>query len=115
MGLDVHQASIVVAVAEDDDQPPQVWDKIPNEPSAVRKLVNKLGHRRCGGVSGLPHLGFQGGGVIGGVASRRSAPHGLARLFQSRRTAARCGQTERSRRIASSWRMSRIYPLVSPL
>jgi transposase len=43
LGLDVHKASIVVAVAEDDDQPPQVWDKIPNEPEAVRKMVKKLG------------------------------------------------------------------------
>ena len=43
VSLDVHQASIVVAVAEDDDQQPQVWDKIPNEPLAVRKLVKKLG------------------------------------------------------------------------
>jgi transposase len=42
LGLDVHKASIAVALAEDNDQPPQLWDKIPNEPSAVRKMVKKL-------------------------------------------------------------------------
>jgi transposase len=48
VGLDVHKATISVAIAEDDDQPPQLWDKIPNEPAAVRKMVKKLsqgGHR----------------------------------------------------------------------
>jgi len=43
LGLDVHKASISVAVAEDDDRAPEFWDKIPNEPSAVRKMVRKLG------------------------------------------------------------------------
>src|SRR2546430_12741922 len=43
LGLDVHKASISVAVAKDDDQAPEFWDKIPNEPSAVRKMVRKLG------------------------------------------------------------------------
>ncbi len=43
VGLDVHKATIVVAVAEDGDQQPESWDKIPNDPSAVRKMVKKLG------------------------------------------------------------------------
>ena len=42
VGLDVHKATIVVAVAEDDDRPPELWDTIPNDPAAVRKLVRKL-------------------------------------------------------------------------
>lgn len=42
LGLDVHKATIAVAIAEDDDQPPQMWDTIPNEPAAVRKMVRKL-------------------------------------------------------------------------
>jgi len=42
LGLDVHKATIAVAVAEDDDQQPQMWDTIPNEPGAVRSMVRKL-------------------------------------------------------------------------
>lgn len=42
LGLDVHKATITVAVAEDNDQPPEVWDTIPNEQAAVRKMVRKL-------------------------------------------------------------------------
>jgi transposase len=48
VGLDVHKATIAVAVAEDNDQPPEVWGTIPNDPAAVRKMVRKLsqsGHR----------------------------------------------------------------------
>jgi len=47
LGLDVHKATITVAVAEDDDRPPERWDKIPNEPAAVRKMVTRLSRDGC--------------------------------------------------------------------
>ena len=42
VGLDVHRATIAVATA-DVDQPPTSYGKIPNDPAAVRKLMQKLG------------------------------------------------------------------------
>lgn len=42
IGLDVHKATISVAVA-DADAPPVSYGKIPNDPSAVRKLMARLG------------------------------------------------------------------------
>jgi hypothetical protein len=64
VGLDVHKATISVAIAEDDDQPPQLWDKIPNEPAAVRKMVKKLskgGHRlNAAYEAGRPGTGCAG-------------------------------------------------------
>jgi transposase len=42
IGLDVHRASIAVAVA-DEDQPPTSHSSIANDPSAVRKLMSRLG------------------------------------------------------------------------
>src|SRR5919201_5381555 len=42
IGLDVHRATIAVAVA-DDDAPPASYGVIANEPAAVRKLMTRLG------------------------------------------------------------------------
>jgi transposase len=43
VGLDVHKASIAVAVAEEGGQPPDSHGIIANDPSAVRKLFRHLG------------------------------------------------------------------------
>jgi transposase len=42
VGLDVHKATIAVAVAEDGSQP-EPWGTIANDPSAIRRLVRELG------------------------------------------------------------------------
>lgn len=42
LGLDVHKATISVAIA-DEDRGPTSYGKIANEPSAVRKLMTRLG------------------------------------------------------------------------
>jgi hypothetical protein len=42
LGLDVHKATITVALAEDGSQP-VVYGTIANDPSSVRKLVGQLG------------------------------------------------------------------------
>jgi transposase len=42
VGLDVHRATIAVAVA-DDDRPPVSYGTIANDPTAVRKLMTRLG------------------------------------------------------------------------
>jgi len=42
VGLDVHKATIAVAVAED-GSPPASWGNIANDPTALRKLVRQLG------------------------------------------------------------------------
>jgi transposase len=44
LGLDVHKATIAVAVAEASG-PPVLYGTIANDPGAVRKLVNQLGHQ----------------------------------------------------------------------
>jgi transposase len=43
IGLDVHRATIAVATADDDGSPPSTYGTIANEPSAVRKLMTRLG------------------------------------------------------------------------
>lgn len=43
IGLDVHRATIAVAIAEDDGQPPTSYGTIANDPSAIRKLMGRLG------------------------------------------------------------------------
>ena len=43
IGLDVHRATIAVAVAEDDGSPPTSYATIANDPSALRKLITRLG------------------------------------------------------------------------
>jgi transposase len=43
IGLDVHRATIAVAVAEDDGSPPTSYATIANDPSALRKLMTRLG------------------------------------------------------------------------
>ena len=42
LGLDVHKATIAVAIAEESG-PPVLYGTISNDPGAVRKLVNQLG------------------------------------------------------------------------
>ena len=42
LGLDVHKATIAVAVAEDSGAP-VLFGTIVNEPKAVRKMVSRLG------------------------------------------------------------------------
>jgi transposase len=44
IGLDVHRATIAVAVAEDDGSPPTSDAIIANDPAAIRKLITRLGH-----------------------------------------------------------------------
>ena len=62
LGLDVHAASIAVAVAESSGEVRLVGE-IPNEPGAVRRLVKRLDHQNgqrasaayCGGsIVGIP-------------------------------------------------------------
>jgi transposase len=55
IGLDVHRASISVAIA-DADQPPTSYGTIANEPSAVRKLVTRLG-----GADVRLHVAYEAG------------------------------------------------------
>lgn len=55
LGLDVHKATIAVAVA-DTDQPPVSYGTIPNDPDAVRKLV-----RRLGGPEVCLHVAYEAG------------------------------------------------------
>ncbi len=43
IGLDVHRATIAVAIAEDDGSPPTSYGSIANEPAAIRKLMLRLG------------------------------------------------------------------------
>jgi transposase len=43
IGLDVHRATIAVAIAEDDGRPPTSYGNIANDPSAIRKLMTRLG------------------------------------------------------------------------
>jgi transposase len=45
VGLDVHKASITVAVADGGGGRPELWGEIPNTEAAVRKLVRKLEKR----------------------------------------------------------------------
>ena len=42
IGLDVHKASISVAIAEESG-PPTSYGKVANDPSAMRKLMTRLG------------------------------------------------------------------------
>jgi transposase len=42
VGLDVHRATIAVALAEEEGSPAD-YGTIPNEPSSIRKLMVKLG------------------------------------------------------------------------
>src|SRR5215216_503272 len=42
VGLDVHAATIAVAVV-DEDEPPMSYGTIANDPTAVRKLITRLG------------------------------------------------------------------------
>lgn len=44
VGLDVHAATIAVAVAEAGRESARFWGQIENTPEAVRKLMNKLGN-----------------------------------------------------------------------
>jgi transposase len=44
LGLDVHKASISVAIAEESG-PPALFGNIANDPGSVRKLVNQLGRK----------------------------------------------------------------------
>ena len=48
IGLDVHHASISVAIAEDDGSPATSYATIPNDPTALRKLITRLGHPQDG-------------------------------------------------------------------
>jgi transposase len=48
IGLDVHKASISVAIAHDDRQEPQFIGEIPNTGPAVAKLVGRLNERFAG-------------------------------------------------------------------
>jgi transposase len=43
VGMDVHKATIAVALASPGQQRPRFWGTIANTPEAVRKLVGKLG------------------------------------------------------------------------
>ncbi len=45
IGLDVHKATIAVAIAEEEGSPSS-YGTIANEPDAVRKLVARLGGKR---------------------------------------------------------------------
>src|SRR5438034_11473463 len=55
IGLDVHRATIAVAIA-DSDQPPASYGTIANDAAAVRKLLTRLG----GGAVRL-HVAYEAG------------------------------------------------------
>lgn len=44
VGLDVHKATIAVAVADEGNGVPVAYGTVPNEPAAVRRLVKELAH-----------------------------------------------------------------------
>ncbi|MCE9680745.1 hypothetical protein [Halomonas alkalisoli] len=48
IGLDVHKASISVAIAEAGRKAPAFRGEIPNEPQAIDKLVRQLSQRFVG-------------------------------------------------------------------
>ena len=56
IGLDVHRATIAVAIAEDDRSPPTSYGTIANEPSAIRKLMKRLG-----GPNARLHVAYEAG------------------------------------------------------
>ena len=43
IGLDVHKATISVAIAEQEGGPPSTYGTIANDPSAIRTLMTRLG------------------------------------------------------------------------
>lgn len=55
VGLDVHRATISVAIA-DPDQSPVSYGKIPNEPTAIHKLMQRLG-----GAERFLHVAYEAG------------------------------------------------------
>ena len=55
IGLDVHRATIAVALA-DEEGPPRSYGTIPNEASSIRKLMTRLG-----GEDAQLHVAYEAG------------------------------------------------------
>jgi len=70
VGLDVHRATISVALA-DTDQPPVSYGKIPNEPLAIHKLMQRLG-----GPERILHVAYEAG-PTGYVVHRQLSALGI--------------------------------------
>lgn len=73
VGLDVHRATISVAIA-DPDQAPVSYGKIPNEPTAIHKLMQRLG-----GSDRIVHVAYEAG-PTGYVVHRQLTELGIACL-----------------------------------
>jgi transposase len=73
VGLDVHRATISVAIA-DPDQPPVSYGKIPNEPTAIHKLMHRLG-----GPETILQVAYEAG-PTGYVVQRQLTALGIACL-----------------------------------
>lgn len=70
VGLDVHRATISVAFA-DEDQAPVSYGKIPNEPTAIHKLMQRLG-----GPDTILHVAYEAG-PTGYVVQRQLSELGI--------------------------------------
>src|SRR5579864_5382588 len=70
VGLDVHRATISVAIA-DPDQAPVSYGKIANEPTAIHKLMQKLG-----GPERIVHVAYEAG-PTGYVVQRQLSELGI--------------------------------------
>ena len=70
VGLDVHRATISVAIA-DADQAPLSYGKIPNEPTAIHKLMQRLG-----GSERILHVVYEAG-PTGYVVHRQLSELGI--------------------------------------
>lgn len=70
LGLDVHRATISVAIA-DQDQAPVSYGKIPNDPTAIHKLLQRLG-----GPQTVLHVAYEAG-PTGYVVQRQLTALGI--------------------------------------
>jgi transposase len=70
VGLDVHRATISVAIA-DADQAPVSYGKIPNDPTAIHKLMQRLG-----GPERILHVAYEAG-PTGYVVQRQLSQLGI--------------------------------------
>jgi transposase len=70
IGLDVHRATIAVALAEEEGSPTN-YGTIPNEPSSIRKLMVRLG-----GEDVQLHVAYEAG-PTGYALHRQLTKHGI--------------------------------------
>src|SRR3954453_10923293 len=94
VGLDVHRATISVAIA-DPDQPPVSYGKIPNEPKAIHKLMQRLG-----GPERILQVAYETR-PTGYVVHRQLTELGISATHTERAT--RTAQGDRSGRPRTAW------------